>query len=379
MASTPRVVPHSQSKVAPSFALPQAYFTTEEWHQRDLERVFRRRWLFVGHASQLARTGDFFTYEIANENILVARSTDSTIHAFYNTCRHRGSRICTEPSGNVKAFMCPYHNWVYGLDGRLVTARQMTELDKSHYSAVPVWSEVWNGMIFVNFSPDRPQPVAAYLSKVELSSFALDQTRVVHDRTYTVASNWKFAAETFAECYHCRHVHPELVALVDPLKDLEAWDDADAGNDYVIFSADLTSAIVKPGTRSFSMSGDVECQVPLGNGKDWRREIAALSWFPQFGIFVFPDHAVTYSWTPVSPTVCLFRSTWLVHENAVEGKDYDLPKLIKFADILNHQDARVCEVVQLGVKTSGYRPGPYHPVFEGPVRGFNRVYLQHVT
>jgi phenylpropionate dioxygenase-like ring-hydroxylating dioxygenase large terminal subunit len=81
----------------------------------------------------------------------------------------------------------------------------------------------------------------------------------------------------------------------------------------------------------------------------------------------------------VSPTVCLFRSTWLVHENAVEGKDYDLPKLIKFADILNHQDARVCEVVQLGVKTSGYRPGPYHPVFEGPVRGFNRVYLQHVT
>jgi Rieske 2Fe-2S family protein len=255
----------------------------------------------------------------------------------------------------------------------------MGDIDKSLYSAVPVWVDEWNGMLFVNFSPDEPRPVADHLRNADFSAFALDQTRVVQDRTYPVASNWKLAAETFQECYHCPNLHPEFATLVDPLKDLEAWDEAETEDDYVIFTRDMTSAIIKQGTRTFSMTGDIECQKPLGNGRDWRREISALSWFPQFGMFVFPDHAVTYSWKPVSPTTCLFRSTWLVHKDAVEGKDYELEKLIKFGDLLNHQDARACEVAQLGVQSSGYRPGPYHPVFEGPVRGFNRIYLMQVA
>jgi len=374
------VVPHSQSQDVPTFALPQEYFTTPEWHRRDMERVFKRRWLFAGHAAQIPQTGDFLTYEIENENVLIVRSGDSRIHAFHNTCRHRGSRICTEKSGNQKAFLCPYHNWTYGLDGRLLTARLMgNNIDKSLYAAIPVWIEEWNGMLFVNFLPEKPRAVADYLKNADFSAFSLNQTRVILDRTYPVASNWKLAAETFAECYHCANLHPELCVLVDPLRDLEAWDDATAGDDYAIFTPDMSSAIVKPGMRSFTMTGDVECQVPLGNGRDWLRQISALSWFPQFGIFVFPDHAVTYSWIPVTPNTCLFRSTWLVHKDAVEGKDYTVAQLTEFADLLNQQDARACELAQLGIQSSGYRPGPYHPVFEGPVRGLNRTYRQHVA
>jgi Rieske 2Fe-2S family protein len=113
-----RVVPHSASKDAPTMSLAQEYFTSPEIHQRDLDRVFKRRWLFAGHASQILKAGDFFTYELDKDSVLIVRDKDARINAFHNVCRHRGSRICTEQSGNTKAFLCPYHNWVYGLDGR---------------------------------------------------------------------------------------------------------------------------------------------------------------------------------------------------------------------------------------------------------------------
>ena len=379
MSRPASTVPHSHSTDAPTHALPQECFTSLEWHHRDIDRVFKRRWLFVGHASQIPRAGDFFTYEIDKDSVLVVRGKDGEINSFHNVCRHRGTRLCTERKGTTKGFLCAYHNWAYGLDGRLLTARLMgPDFDKSQLNAIPVWVEEWHGMLFANLDVERPRSVADLLAKADLSAFQLARTKVIHDRTYTLASNWKLAAETYNECYHCAVVHPELGELIDPLKDLEAWDEATASDDYAIFSSDLTSAFRNKASRSFTSSGDVECKRPLGNGKDWLKEIAALAWFPQFGIFVYPDHAVTYSWLPITPTTCEFRSTWLVHQDAVDGVDYNLQKVVEFGDLLNSQDARVCEIAQLGIGSSAYRPGPYHPIFEAPLRGFNRIYLQQV-
>ena len=375
-----RVVPHSEADGAPTIALAQPYFTDPRWHRRDLELVFKRRWLFVGHATQLANVGDFLTYDIDKESVVVARANDGELHAFHNSCRHRGSRLCSATSGNAKAFMCPNHAWTYGLDGRLKTAARMPDLDKQLYSAVPVWVETWNGMVFINLSPEKQRSVAEHLRGVSFDRYALDRTKIIFERTYEVNSNWKLCAETYNECYHCALTHPGLVSLIDPLKDLEAWDDADAGggDDFVIYTSDMRDAIIKPGTRSFTMDGQIACRKPLGNGVDWQDEIAALSWYPQFGVFAFPDHAYTLSWKPVSADKTLFRSTWMVHEDAIEGVDYDVKTIIALGDITNEEDTEVCENAQRGIESSGYRPGPYHPIFEGPVRGFNKVYLSQV-
>ncbi len=373
-----RVVPHSQSEDAPNFALDQAYFTAPEWYRRDIDLVFKARWLFVDHSSRLQKAGDFVAYGLDRESVLIARGADGRINAFHNSCRHRGSRICSQSSGNARAFMCPYHNWTYNLDGSLRAAPRMVGIDKADYPAVPVWVEEWNGMIFINLSVDKPQTVSRYLAGMDLAKYALQRTKVVHDRTYTVASNWKLAAETYNECYHCANTHPTLCSLIDPLKDLEAWDDANAGDDYAIFAADMRDAIIKPGVKTFSMDGALECTKPLGDTGDWHDAIAALSWYPQFGMFVYPDHAVTYSWKPISENQTLFRSTWLVHEDAQEGVHFDLARLIEFGDLTNEEDTVICENAQLGIQSAGYRPGPYHPVFEGPLRGFNKVYLNQV-
>jgi Rieske 2Fe-2S family protein len=162
---------------------------------------------------------------------------------------------------------------------------------------------------------------------------------------------------------------------MDPLKDLEAWDDSAQSDDYLIYTTDMRDALTQAHFQTFSLDGELVSKKSLGAGGP---EMAALGWFPQFGMFVFKDHAVTYSWTPLTATTCHFRSTWLVHKDAVEGSDYVPEKVIEFAELLNVQDQKVCEVAQLGIESSAYRPGPYHPVFEGPVRGFNRVYLQQV-
>ena len=372
-----RVVPHSESATAPRTALEQYYYTSAEWHQRDIDLVFKQRWLFVGHASQLPKHGDFITFQLAKESVVIARNKDK-LHAFYNTCRHRGTRLCSASSGNVKAFTCPNHAWTYGLDGSLKIAPRVTEIDKTQFSAVVVALEEWNGMIFINFSPTPTSSVAECLAATNLGRYALHKTRVVHDETYDLKSNWKLAGETYNECYHCGHTHPALVALVDPLKDLEAWDDTSTANDFAMYSNDMRDAIIKPGTRTFSMDGNLVCQKPLGDDGQWHDEIAALSWFPNFGIFVYPDHAVTYSWIPDGHDKTLFRSTWLVHEDAVEGTDYDLAALIALGDITNIEDKAVCENAQRGIETSGYIPGPLHSIYEGPLRGFNKVYLDHV-
>jgi len=369
-------MPYDGQVEPPFTSLPQPYFTSPAWHRRDVDLVFRNQWLFAGHGSQIRNPGDYFTYGLDRESVVIARDMDGTINAFHNSCRHRGSRICTEASGNAKAFMCPVHAWTYGLDGSLRTTPRM-DVDRAMHPAVPVRVEEWNGMIFINLSDADPRTVAGRMDRADLAHFALDRTKVIHDRTYVIRANWKFSAETFIECYHCALNHPTLLGLMDPLKDMEAWDPRWVKDDLLIFSGDISGDFM-PGGRSFSADGQFKCRKPLGDGVDWRTETAGLGWYPQFGMFVSPDYAYTMSWKPVDERTSEFRSTWLVHEDAVEGVDYDVGEVVALGDLINEEDLRICENLQAGVESSGYRQGPYHPVFESPVSAFNYLYLKQV-
>jgi Rieske 2Fe-2S family protein len=377
MATAERFVPFRRTVEAPTTALPQPYFTSPAWHQRDIELVFKRQWLFVGHGSQIAKPGDYFTYQLDKDNVVIARNADGTIHAFHNSCRHRGSRICTEASGNAKVFICPVHSWVYGLDGKLKVTPKM-DVDKTQYPAIAVRVEEWHGMIFINFAEDEPRSVAERLKRTDLDHFNLGHTKVIYDRKYILKANWKFSAETFIECYHCAPNHPTLMKLMDPLKGMEAWDPRKATDDLVIYSGDISCDFLQPNFKSFTADGEFKCKKPLGDGVNWRPEIAGLGWYPQFGMFASPDHAYTMSWKPIAAGLSEFRSTWMVHEDAVEGVDYNIDEVVALGDLINEEDKRVCENYQIGVESSGYRPGPYHPVFEGPVRAFNYLYLRQV-
>ncbi|MDH4076527.1 MAG: Rieske (2Fe-2S) protein, partial [Acidimicrobiia bacterium] len=118
-------------------------FVSPEVYQRELDTLFTRAWLFVGHESQVANPGDFFTSRMGEESVILCRDKAGAVHAFLNSCRHRGMKVCRYDEGSTTLFTCPYHNWAYGLDGRLIGVPQFKQLyqgvlDKADWPLVEV-------------------------------------------------------------------------------------------------------------------------------------------------------------------------------------------------------------------------------------------------
>ncbi len=153
--------------------------------EHDVERLLMRHWLCAGHASLIPNPGDYFLFELATESAIVIRGEDGELRAFANVCRHRGSRICAEPSGHAKFFVCPYHAWSYGLDGSLRAARHMPEgFDTAAHGLKPIHTRVIQGLIFVTFAA-RPLGLANLEATVNGNCFGpygWAQARIAHPR-----------------------------------------------------------------------------------------------------------------------------------------------------------------------------------------------------
>ena len=206
--------------------LPGVAYHSEETYAVDKERVFYRNWVYVGRAERVATPGDWLRVEIADESILVVRGKDEQIRGFYNVCRHRGSRICEDEQGSVRAHLrCPYHAWGYALDGTLVMTPMVDkeEIDRPSTSLWPVHINVWEGFVFVNLSRDEPRPLLEHLADqqdepLKLARFGLAGLRIGHVTVNDVRANWKIVIENYNECLHCPTIHPELVAVVPAYK-----------------------------------------------------------------------------------------------------------------------------------------------------------------
>src|SRR5262245_18684415 len=177
----------------PGWSLPGAFYHDEIVYRLDLERIWRRGWLFAGHSCEIPEPGDYFTVEVDADSIIIIRNDDGGIRGFHNVCRHRGSLICTEPTGHVTRFVCPYHQWTYGRDGQLLACRGMQEdLDKTQLDLAPVQTREVEGLIFLSLA-DKPPAFA--LANQLLSSSAKRQgfqrAKVAKSVDYLVNANWK--------------------------------------------------------------------------------------------------------------------------------------------------------------------------------------------
>lgn len=364
----------------PLTSLPQDFYISEKWFERDIARVFRQRWLFVCHISEIPNSGDFTTFELAKDSIVIARDRRNEINAFHNVCRHRGTRLCETGKGHAKLFVCPFHNWTYNLDGTLRGAPHMPDLEKDLHAAKPVWCEVWNGMVFINLVEEKPKSVADYFASADFSGHQLANAKVVASKNYPTAANWKLSAETYQECYHCAVVHPQsLGRLLQPLTNYVAYEEvgADSDDTFLSYSADMREGAFVPGVETQSWDGKFVSKVMLGDGKTVQPP-KLLAWFPNFSIAAFADVAFIIDWIPVSATETIFRTRWLVHQDAVEGVDYNLEDVMKMADTFNKEDKVIVEKQHLGVCSSAYVPGPYQIPLEDDLRRFLRQYLNLV-
>ena len=213
-----RSVSFEQSSVgnAARGGLPAWSYDSDEVMALENELVFRRNWLLVGHVSQIPEPGDFMTLDVADERALVVRGRDGQVRAFHNLCRHRGSRVVAEASGNCGAVItCPFHGWSYGLDGRLrgvPFAKSFGQLDHASHGLKPLGQEIWHGMVFVRFKGEGPS-IAETLAPIEaaVAPYRLEEMQPLENRwRMAFEANWKATVDVDNEGYHVPVAHPGL-------------------------------------------------------------------------------------------------------------------------------------------------------------------------
>ena len=394
----------------PGWSLPGEFHSDDEVYRQDLARIWRAGWLFAGHACEVPRPGDYFTMELDKDSIIVTRGDDGALHSFHNVCRHRGSLICPEPAGHVTRLVCPYHQWTYGLDGRLLACRGMPDdLDKTQFSLARVLLREVEGLIFISLAQNASpfEPAYEMLSPL-LKPQGFHRAKVAKAVDYVVHANWKLVWENNRECYHCNVNHPQYIKAnfdhynaddTTPrirdaistvvLRSEQKWAAADLAPTHkqtgmtvfpdaehnIWFSANRTPLV--EGWVSESMEGR---QVAPLMGDYQNADVGTLRMrtLPNFWNHSSCDHAVSTRLLPAGPQRTAVRVYWLVDEKAVEGRDYDLAKLMPFWQLTSEQDWQICERQQRGVNSSAYAPGPYSRFKEYNVDSFVRWYLQKV-
>ncbi|MFT6676683.1 MAG: Rieske 2Fe-2S family protein [Sulfitobacter sp.] len=384
----------------PGFALQQAFYRSSAIFAKDMENVFHQEWQLAGHLSEIPNEGDYFLFELLAESIIIVRGKAGRVRALANVCRHRGSRVCLEPRGNTRRFTCPYHAWVFNLDGSLFSARMLDEKhDRSTLGLKPVAVEVFHGLIYVSLS-ENPSSFATLRRELDpiLAPFGLERTKIAHRENYPVGANWKLLVENYNECYHCTAAHPEFARShvihmdADRVAPLNAEMDTrskSAGvprayldrtgvkrpdgspdysyNRYALFDGFLTGsadgAALAPllGDLSGYDSGASDVYVGILNP-----------------MLVYCDHVMLYRFVPVDKETSIQEIIWLVHEDAQAGRDYDLERLKWLWDVTTIADKQIIENNQRGVNSKFYQPGPLVDM-ESFTQRFIEAYLETLT
>ena len=322
-------------------ALPAHCYTDPTILDAEMSAIFARSWQLVGHVSQVSEPGLILTAVVGDEPVFVVND-NGQIRAFFNVCQHRGHELFPQQTagGDVAEtpgfIMCPYHAWVYGLDGRLASARSR---DVGEVCLAPVAVDQLAGLLFVNVDPGAP-PLAEHAPGVAEEVLAIVPeagTRVLTwRRTQLIDANWKIAVENYNECYHCPNVHLSFTSgVVDP-----------------------ASYRIKPeGTVIRHTATGVE-----GERSRYARPVdsdayAAFYIWPASSIQCYPGQALnTYRWVPRGPD-----QTLLVREWWFDGPEpTDVQRAIIDLDwnTTVSEDFKLVESTQRGVRSRGYRPGP---------------------
>jgi phenylpropionate dioxygenase-like ring-hydroxylating dioxygenase large terminal subunit len=347
--------------------LPGAYYSSPALYEQESERIFARRWVCVGRADRIPETGDYFLADVAGESLLVVRDAGGP-RAFFNVCRHRGTRLCEQASGRLAGSIgCPYHGWTYGLDGRLLGAPHMGDVEGFDKSELPLHAApiaAWEGFLFVHLQP-RPAALQSELAPLagKFAAWRLGRLRPAHRIEYDVRANWKLLFQNFSECYHCPRIHPELTRL----------------SHYRSGANDLTEGpilggymTIDPPGDSLTLSGRPAGPTLAAPGDD-RRRVYYYSVFPSLLLTVLPDYALCHTLSPVAADRTRIVCEWLFPREIAAGGEGP-QDAVAFWDRTNRQDWHVCELAQQGVSSRAYVPGPYS-VQESLLAAFDREVL----
>ncbi|HYX88904.1 MAG TPA: aromatic ring-hydroxylating dioxygenase subunit alpha [Gaiellaceae bacterium] len=331
--------------------LPWSWYSDPEVLRREQERVFRRAWQYVCPADLVAEPGAYCAGRVGDVPVVVVRDRDSTLRAFLNVCRHRGS-VVAEGNGRRETLQCRYHAWTYALDGT-VRAAPRAELedgfDTDGIALLPLAVATWGPLVFVNPDPgaaplaDSLAPVAGPLSR-ELD---VESLRFLRRAPFELACNWKVAVENYLECYHCPVAHPGFSAVVDV-----------SPQAYRLETHGRSSSQFGP-LRPGRAGGDVR------TGQfHWLWPVTKLYVMPG------PPNLAAGALAPVGPERTTGFLDYFFAEDVAEA---EVEELLAFDDQVGREDRVLVESVQEGVRAGLLDEGRLLPESERLLAHFQRL------
>jgi glycine betaine catabolism A len=340
-----------------SLMLPRAAYVDPAVFAWEQKHFFGSGWTCVGLSSQLPHPGDQRAEPTGAGSVLLTRDDEGELHAFANTCRHRGHELLPCGTGAQRnSVICPYHSWTYSLAGDLRFASGFKErdgFDRSAWGLVELPLAEWHGLIFVDGSGQAP-PLGDSLRVLDelVAPYEPERLVVAGRHEYDAAANWKTLTENYHECYHCPVIHPELCKVSPP----KSGENYPAQGAWVGGWMDL-----RDGMDTMSLDG-TSLGVPLrGLDATGLRTVIYVNVFPNVLLSLHPDYVMTHRLVPLAADRTWIECTWAFAPEALEQPGFDPGYAVEFWDITNQQDWRACESVQRGLSSEHARPGPLSP------------------
>jgi Rieske 2Fe-2S family protein len=339
-----------QSRTLP----PEAYLSPEVFAW-ETERFFEAGWLCVGRGDGLGDVGDQRAVRVGSEGILLVRDEAGVLRGFHNACRHRGHELL-DPGAerSMRAIKCPYHAWVYGLDGRLNGAPRFTGVpgfDREGYPLLEVRVAEWHGWVFANPSGDAA-PFAEHVGNLDdlIAPWEGERLRVGAAHGYVIAANWKTITENYHECYHCPSIHPALCDVTP----------VDSGENFPHEGLWVGGSMeLKDFAETMSLTGESGGVRIRGLNDRQAREVYYVGLFPNLLISLHPDYVMTHRFEPLGPGETRVECEWLFPPEAWERPGFSPGYASEFWDITNREDWLACESVYRGLHSRGFRQGPF--------------------
>ena len=352
-----------ETDIARAWTLPSSLYWERSVFAREKEKIFLRTWQVVGHSSQVANPGDYFTIDLVGEPLVIVRGLDGHLRGFYNVCRHRAGPPA-EGCGSRKLFRCGYHGWTYSLDGSLLNATEIEGVENfraEDFSLMPVRLEEWFNLIFVNLDP-AARPLLEFLGElpVQARKFPFGEMKLFERRSYDMKCNWKTYIDNYLEGYHLPSVHPGLNRELDY-------------NAYVV--EPYPSHVRQFSPIRGAQPGDAEPR----RYQEAREDLTTYYFwiFPNWMLNCYPDNVSLNLVLPLEPERTLAIFDWYLPE-----ADHTSPAAkasVDFSDQVQIEDVAICETVQRNLHSRSYSRGRFSVKQEKGVHAFHRMYAEMMS
>ncbi len=305
----------------------------------------------------MANPGDQRAEPAGLGSVLLTRDNDGVLHAFANSCRHRGHELLPcGASASQGVIICPYHSWTFGLNGDLRAAagfKSRQGFDTTQWGLIELPVTEWHGLVFVD-SSGRAAPLDDALASLDamLAPYEMDRLVVAGSHEYDSAANWKILTENYHECYHCPSIHPELCRVSPPK----------SGENYNLQGLWVGGTMdLRDGMTTMSLDGTSQ-GVPLrGLDEQGLRTVIYVNIFPNILVSAHPDYVMVHRLLPKAVDRTIIECSWAFAPEATQRPGFDPSYAVDFWDLTNRQDWAACESVQRGLSSPHAVPGPLNP------------------